>query len=56
MKIHELNSQGTIGVVIPKDIAEILGWKAGQDVIVTTTDNDCIIKLVNKTLKDKINT
>ena len=53
MKIHELNSQGTIGVVIPKDIAEMLGWESGQDVLVTTTDDDTVIKLTNKTLRSK---
>lgn len=53
MKIHEINSQGTIAIVIPKDIAEMLNWKAGQDVIVATTEDDTVIKLVNKTLRTK---
>ena len=51
MKIHKLNREGTMAVVIPKDTAEILGWKIGQDVLVVTTENDYEIKIVNKTLK-----
>lgn len=53
MKIHEINAQGTIAVVIPKDVAEMLGWKAGQDVIVSTTEDDTVIKLINKSLRNK---
>ena len=53
MKIHKINNEGTIAVVIPKDIAEMLNWKCGQDVIVNTTEDDTVIKLVNKTLRNK---
>ena len=52
MKIHKINKEGTIAVVIPKDMAEMLGWKDGQDVIVTPGEEDYVIKLTNKTLKD----
>ena len=51
MKIHKINSQGTIAVVIPKDLAEMLGWKDGQDVIVSPTEDKAVLKLFNKTLK-----
>lgn len=51
MKIHKINSQGTIAVVIPKDLAEMLGWKDGQDVIVSPTEDNAVLKLFNKTLK-----
>ena len=37
MKLHKINKEGTIAVVIPKDIADVLGWKEGQDVIVNMT-------------------
>ena len=46
MKIQKLNSQGTIAVVIPKDIATSLNWKEGQTVIVSVTA-DKQIKLIN---------
>ena len=52
MKIHKINSQGTIAVVIPKDLAEMLGWKEGQDVMVTPTEDNAILKLFNKSLKN----
>lgn len=54
MKIHKLNREGTIGIVIPKDTADILGWEIGQDVLVVTTENDYEIKVVNNTLKKSI--
>lgn len=54
MKIHKINSQGTIAVVIPKDLAETLGWKEGQDVIVSATEDDTVLKLINKSLKNVI--
>ena len=50
MKIHKINGQGSLAVVIPKDIATVLGWKQGQDVVVNTTNDDSIIKIVNKSL------
>ena len=52
MKIHKINAQGTIAVVIPKDLAEMLGWKDGQDVIVSPTEDNAVLKLFNKTLKN----
>ena len=52
MKIQKLNKQGTLGIVIPKDIAEALGWKAGQEVIVDMTDFAHIIGIHNITLKE----
>jgi len=51
MKLHKINKEGTIAVVIPKDIADVLGWKEGQDVIVNMTDDDCKLFLLNMTLK-----
>lgn len=49
MKILELNSQGTIAVVIPRDIATLLGWEKGQDVTVLPTEDVTTVKLVNTT-------
>ena len=49
MKIQKLNSQGTIAVVIPKDIATSLNWKEGQNVIVSVTE-DRQIKLINTSI------
>lgn len=49
MKLHKINKEGTIAVVIPKDIASVLGWEEGQDVIVNMTDNDCKLFLLNMT-------
>lgn len=37
MKIVKLNTQRTIAVAIPKDIATSLNWKEGQTVIVSVT-------------------
>lgn len=51
MKIHCLNSTGTLGVVIPMDITKSLGWKDGQDVIFYTTEDDSKLILRNMTLK-----
>lgn len=49
MKLHKVNKEGSIAVVIPKDIASVLGWEEGQDVIVNMTDNDCKLFLLNMT-------
>ena len=51
MKIHCLNSSGTLGVVIPMDVAKALGWKEGQDVVVLTTEDDSKLILRNITLQ-----
>lgn len=53
MKIHSLNSSGTMAVVIPKNLADMLGWEPGQDVVVIPTPDECVVKVINKTLKDK---
>lgn len=52
MKIHCLNTSGTLGVVIPMDIAKSLGWKEGQDVIVLTTDTDSKLVIRNMSLEN----
>lgn len=51
MKLHKINKQGTIAVVIPKDVAGIYGWKEGQDIVIIPTENNAIFKLVNKSLE-----
>ena len=51
MKLHKINKEGTLAVVIPKDMADALNWKEGHDIIVNSTDDDTVIKLVNKTLR-----
>lgn len=53
MKIHKLNSSGSLGIVLPMDIAKALGWKEGQDVIVLTTDQDFKLVVRNMTLENK---
>lgn len=53
MKLHKLNSTGTLGIVIPKDIATSLGWKESQDVIVLTTDQDFKLVVRNMTLENE---
>lgn len=53
MKIHRLNSSGTLGVVLPMDIAKSLGWREGQDVIVLTTEDDYKLVIRNMTLQNK---
>lgn len=52
MKLHRINNQGTLAVVIPKDIAQMLGWKEGHDIIVATTNDDTCIHLVNRALRN----
>lgn len=49
MKLHKINKEGSIAVVIPKDIANAIGWKEGQDVIVNMTEDDCKLFLLNMT-------
>jgi len=53
MKIHKLNSSGSLGIVLPMDIVKALGWKEGQDVIVLTTDQDFKLVVRNMTLENK---
>ena len=53
MKIHTLNSQGTIAVVIPKQVAKRLGWEEGQEVFVDTTPEAFKLMLVNQTLYEQ---
>lgn len=55
MKIHKINKEGTIAVVIPKDIAKMLNWKEGQDVIINMTQFDYKLNLVNRTLLKETN-
>ena len=50
MKIHKINKEGTIAIVIPKDMAKMLNWKEGQDVMVNMTQFDHKLILVNRTL------
>jgi antitoxin component of MazEF toxin-antitoxin module len=50
MKIHKINKEGTIAIVIPKDMAKMLNWKEGQDVMVNMTQFDYKLTLVNRTL------
>lgn len=50
MKIHKVNKEGTIAIVIPKDMAKMLNWKEGQDVMVNMTQFDYKLTLVNRTL------
>ena len=50
MKLHKINKEGSIAVVIPKDIADALGWKEGQNVIVNMTDENSKLYLVNMSL------
>jgi AbrB family looped-hinge helix DNA binding protein len=53
MKLHKANTNGSLSVVIPKDIAELLGWKEGHEIVVSPTEDDMVIKLYNKTLRNK---
>ena len=52
MKLHKINKEGSIAVVIPRDIANAIGWKEGQDVIVNMTEDDCKLFLLNMTKKN----
>lgn len=49
MKIHKINKEGTLAIVIPKDIASVLDWKEGQDVIINMTEDECKLFLLNMT-------
>ena len=51
MKIHKINKEGTLAIVIPKDIASMLHWKEGQDVIINMTEEDYKLFVVNMSLR-----
>ena len=53
MKIHRLNSAGSLAIVIPKQIADCLGWEEGQDVIVTPTEKDSVIQVLNMQIREQ---
>lgn len=47
MKLHKINKEGTVAVVLPKKLIEKLGWKEGDYVEVSMTENPNTLKLVN---------
>ena len=47
MKLHKINKEGTVAVVLPKKIIEKLGWKEGDYVEVSMTENPNTLKLIN---------
>lgn len=53
MKIHKLNTHGSLAIVIPKQIADFLGWEEGHEVIVTPTEKDSVVTVLNMNVRQK---
>lgn len=47
LKLHKINKEGTVAVVLPKKLIEKLGWKEGDYIEVLMTESPNTLRLVN---------